>query len=50
MIKDSTSWHHTPLGQRVMLQGHPYFVISSPPVRKDRDAAARRALADLAGL
>jgi len=50
MIKDSTSWHHTPFGQRVMIDGHPYFVISTASHRKDRNVAARRALAALAGL
>jgi hypothetical protein len=50
MIKDATSWHHTSFGKRVMTPQPPYFVISAPSQRKDRDAAARRALANLAGL
>jgi len=49
MINDTTSWHHTPLGRRVMTPQAPYFVISPSP-RRNRDGAARRALADLAGL
>jgi hypothetical protein len=50
MINDATSWHHTPLGRRVMTPQAPYFVISAPSPRRNRDGAARRALADLAGL
>ncbi|MGH8972154.1 MAG: hypothetical protein ACRD0C_03000 [Acidimicrobiia bacterium] len=50
MTKDTTSWHHAPFGRRVMIPGHPYFVMTSPTDPTGRDAAARRALADLAGL
>jgi hypothetical protein len=49
MIEDTTSWHHKPIGQRVMSPRPPYFMISASQ-RKDRDALARRRLAALAGL
>ena len=50
MIENTTSWHHKPVGQRVMSPQPPYFVITAPSQRKDRDALARQRLAELAGL
>jgi hypothetical protein len=44
-----SSWHHRPLGRRVMSDNAPFFSISQPD-DGDRDAQRRRAFATTAGL
>ena len=50
MDENTTSWHHKAVGQRVMSPRPPYFVITAPARRKDRDTLARQRVAELAGL
>lgn len=53
MDKDTTSrlgtWYRNPFGRRVLSPEPPYFVISRPSHREDRDALRCQTLADLAG-